>query len=90
MSGCSFQLIFERGSGQGGSGDTGLIGILLRYLFSSDLEVTQRLVSSVPHACVICHHVSSGGRADMIPRLPKHCHKLKLTSWENDNKVVAV
>lgn len=69
---------------------SGLIGILPRYLFPSDLEVTQRLVSSVLHACVICHHVSSWGRADMIPRLPKHCHKLKLASWENDNKVVAV
>ena len=38
---------------------SGLIGILLRYIFSSDLEVTQRLVSSVLHACVICHHISS-------------------------------
>lgn len=36
------------------------------------------------------HYVSSWGREDMIPRLPKHFHKLKWASWESDNKLVTV
>lgn len=37
-----------------------------------------RLVSSILHACVICHHVCSWGKEYMIPRPPEQCHKLKL------------
>lgn len=56
----------------------------------SDLEVMQRLVGSVLHACVIRHRVSSGGRAGVIPGLPNHGHELKSPSREKARRVVAV
>lgn len=66
---------------------SGFVGILLRFLLPSNLEFTQILVRSVIHSCVI---TVSLPEADMIPRLPKHFHKLKLTSWENDYKLATV
>lgn len=45
----------------------------------------------VLHSTLLGYHcVSSRGRADMIPKLPKHFHKLKSTSSENYYKLVTV